>query len=104
MGTKQQWPRKMKVTVILCTYNRCRVLETALASVAASEMPATVDWDVLVVDNNSSDQTREVVDEYIRKFPAAFITFLNRVKENPMPLIAASAKPAAKFSHFSMTM
>ena len=62
----------MKVTVILCTYNRCRVLETALASVAASQMPATVDWDVLVVDNNSSDQTREVVDEYIRKLPRRF--------------------------------
>jgi glucosyl-dolichyl phosphate glucuronosyltransferase len=60
------------VTVILCTYNRCRALATALESVAASQMPESVDWDVLVVDNNSNDQTREVVDEYIRKFPHRF--------------------------------
>jgi len=63
---------KMHVTVILCTFNRCRTLATALESVAACQMPESVDWDVLVVDNNSKDHTREVVDEYIRKFPHRF--------------------------------
>ena len=41
----------MKITVILCTYNRCQRLATALESVAASELPAFVEWEVLVVDN-----------------------------------------------------
>jgi glucosyl-dolichyl phosphate glucuronosyltransferase len=62
----------MKITVILCTYNRCRDLRTALDSVAASILPESVGWDVLVVDNNSSDQTREVVREYCAKHPDHF--------------------------------
>ena len=62
----------MKITVILCTYNRSRYLRTALDSVAASILPASVSWDVLVVDNNSNDQTREVVKEYCAKYPEHF--------------------------------
>jgi glucosyl-dolichyl phosphate glucuronosyltransferase len=62
----------MKVTVILCTYNRCESLSKALESVAASSVPASVDWDVLVVDNNSRDQTRAVVEGYCRRYPNRF--------------------------------
>lgn len=62
----------MKVTVILCTYNRCRSLVRALESVAASELPDSVKWDVLVVDNSSPDQTREVVADFCRRHPGRF--------------------------------
>lgn len=62
----------MTITVILCTYNRCRSLAKALGSVAVSTLPTVVDWDVLVVDNNSSDQTREVVEDYCRQYPGRF--------------------------------
>jgi glucosyl-dolichyl phosphate glucuronosyltransferase len=62
----------MKVTIILCTYNRCRSLATALDSVAASVMPDSVTWDVLVVDNNSKDQTREVIEGFCRRYPDHF--------------------------------
>jgi GT2 family glycosyltransferase len=43
----------MKITVILCTYNRCRSLPKALESVAAQTFSKSVEWEVLVVDNNS---------------------------------------------------
>lgn len=62
----------MKITVILCTYNRCESLSKALESVVLSSLPASVDWDVLVVDNNSRDLTRAVVEEYCRRFPKRF--------------------------------
>src|SRR5271154_1837494 len=62
----------MKVTVILCTYNRCRVLAKALDSLALSELPDSADWEVLVVDNNSTDQTKAVVQEYGRLHPGRF--------------------------------
>jgi glycosyltransferase involved in cell wall biosynthesis len=54
----------MKVSVILCTYNRSQSLARALESVAASQMPETVDWEIVVVDNNSTDNTRPVVMEF----------------------------------------
>src|SRR5271163_2834121 len=62
----------MKVTAILCTYNRCKSLATALDSLAASILPETVEWEVLVVDNNSKDRTREVVDEFSQRYPNRF--------------------------------
>jgi glucosyl-dolichyl phosphate glucuronosyltransferase len=61
----------MNITVILCTCNRCKPLATALESVAASELPS-VNWEVLVVDNNSQDQTREVVQDFSRRYPGRF--------------------------------
>jgi glycosyltransferase involved in cell wall biosynthesis len=62
----------MNTSVILCTYNRSSLLYRALESVAASTMPAGVQWEVLVVDNNSSDQTRAVVEEFCRNSPDRF--------------------------------
>ena len=62
----------MRITVILCTHNRCRSLATSLESVAASELPTSIEWDVLVVDNNSRDQTREVVQAFCRRYSGRF--------------------------------
>ena len=62
----------MKVTVILCTYNRSQSLGRALASVAISKMPDDVIWEVLVIDNNSSDDTRAVVAEFAKHYPHIF--------------------------------
>ena len=62
----------MKITVILCTYNRCQSLQKALASVSLSVVPSSVEWDVLVVDNNSNDQTRSVIESYCQRYPKRF--------------------------------
>lgn len=62
----------MDVTVILCTFNRCESLGVALNSVAVSQMPESVSWEVLVVDNNSTDRTREVAAEFAEKYPGRF--------------------------------
>ena len=35
-------------------------------------MPDSVDWEVLVVDNNSSDRTRAVVEEFCRQHYSRF--------------------------------
>jgi glucosyl-dolichyl phosphate glucuronosyltransferase len=62
----------MMTTVILCTHNRCESLRKALASVACIELSELVDWEVLVVDNNSNDQTCEVVDEFCQRYGGHF--------------------------------
>jgi glycosyltransferase involved in cell wall biosynthesis len=62
----------MRITVILCTYNRCQSLATTLRSVAASRLPDSVEWEVLVVDNNSHDRTREVVADFSRRYVGRF--------------------------------
>lgn len=70
----------MNITVILCTYNRFESLKRALQSVAQSAMPPSIEWEVLVVDNNSSDRTSAVVEEFIAEYPGRF-----RYKFEPKP-------------------
>jgi len=62
----------MDITVVLCTYNRCDSLAAALGSVAVSRLPHSVSWEVLVVDNNSTDQTSEVIEGFASQYPGRF--------------------------------
>lgn len=62
----------MKITVILCTYNRCETLAKALGSIVASTLPESVEWEVMVVDNNSPDRTRDVIEDFCRRYPGRF--------------------------------
>ena len=62
----------INITVLLCTFNRGQRLSKALDSVAAQILPDSVSWEVVVVDNNSTDQTREIVERYCRRYPGRF--------------------------------
>ena len=62
----------MDITVVLCTYNRSKSLASALNSAAALVLPESVEWEILVVDNNSNDRTREVVADFCSKYPSRF--------------------------------
>src|SRR5918911_3535260 len=55
---------QFEITVIIATYNRAAMLPDALESVLAQDARG-VRYEVIVVDNNSPDQTREVVDSFI---------------------------------------
>lgn len=51
------------ITVIICTWTRAEQLRTTLQSLSRQEQPPSVDVEVLVIDNNSKDHTRRVVEE-----------------------------------------
>ena len=57
---------RARVSIIICTFNRCSSLADTLASLQALRMPDQVRWDVLVVDNNSTDETKAVVEQFAR--------------------------------------
>jgi glycosyltransferase involved in cell wall biosynthesis len=68
MGATSNSSNRVVATVLLCTYNRATLLATALDSlrhVKSADFP----WELLVVDNNSSDNTRGVVERAARRFP-----------------------------------
>jgi glucosyl-dolichyl phosphate glucuronosyltransferase len=62
----------MNISVIVCTYNRCELLANTLDCIAAQTVPDPIQWEVVVVDNNSSDQTRELVERFCVKDPTHF--------------------------------
>ena len=60
------------ISVILCTYDRCESLTKTLESLALSQLPDDRSWEVLVLDNNSKDHTRDVADSFRRREPNRF--------------------------------
>jgi GT2 family glycosyltransferase len=56
-----------RITVIICTYNRSRGLRRTLESLEEMSVPLQITWELIVVDNNSTDETRDVVEEFRTK-------------------------------------
>src|SRR5438045_4488786 len=57
----------MKYSIVIATYNRAPVLRDTLASLA--RLTPNVPWEVIVVDNNSTDETPVVVRAAAQTFP-----------------------------------
>jgi len=51
-----------EISVVLSTYNRGPLLESALRSVLAQQQPVAPAFELIVVDNNSTDRTRAIVE------------------------------------------
>lgn len=62
----------MNISVIISTYNRSERLAGALRSLTASRLRESIDWEVVVVDNNSTDETRRVVESLSAEHPGRF--------------------------------
>lgn len=54
----------MMITVAICTYNNADVLDLTLSSLCGLAVPAGLEYEILVVDNNCTDNTSEVVEKY----------------------------------------
>lgn len=73
----QPQPSAPKVTVAIPTYNRAAFLRQTLAGIAAQRFPRDA-FEVLVIDNNSTDNTRAVVAEFAGEHPAPRYIVENR--------------------------
>jgi glycosyltransferase involved in cell wall biosynthesis len=58
------------VSVLICTYNRQALLARTLDSLAESRVPEALRWEVIVVDNNSTDATRQAIESRAVWYPA----------------------------------
>ena len=52
----------MELSVVIPTYKRAALLEGALGTLAMQEGRGSLKWEVVVVDNNSQDDTADVVE------------------------------------------
>jgi glucosyl-dolichyl phosphate glucuronosyltransferase len=57
------------LTIALCTWNRSTVLEKALHALTEMVRPAGLSWEVIVVDNNSTDDTGGVLARFQDRLP-----------------------------------
>jgi len=56
--------RAPDISVIVCTHNRSKELRRLLESLEVQKVDANSCWEVIIVDNNSSDDTRPVVERF----------------------------------------
>ena len=67
MSTKREVEiMKHFFSVIICTYNRARLLPRALDSLLAQ---SETDWEAIIIDDGSTDNTSEVVERYVSICP-----------------------------------
>ncbi len=59
----------MKVTVGICTWNRAKLLDLSLGRMISMRVPDGVTWELLVVNNNSTDDTARVLASYEDRLP-----------------------------------
>jgi glycosyltransferase involved in cell wall biosynthesis len=63
----------MQISVIICTYNRAGILRQTLETFCRLHVEASLPWELLVVDNNSTDDTHACCEEFARKLPLRYV-------------------------------
>ena len=62
----------MQLSVIICTWNRAASLQKTLGSVQECQLPVGTEWEVVIVDNNSTDETIAVCQQFAHQFPGRY--------------------------------
>lgn len=65
----------MRLSVIICTFNRERFIGDTLVSVANQPFPKK-DYQIVLVDNNSTDRTPQIVREFMASHPDCDVNYV----------------------------
>ena len=57
----------MKISIIIATYNRSYSLVKMIGSLLAINTDISFDYEIIIIDNNSKDNTKEIVEAFILK-------------------------------------
>ncbi|GAX62976.1 glycosyl transferase, family 2 [Candidatus Scalindua japonica] len=82
----------MKVSVCMLTYNHEKFISQAIESVLMQK--TDFDYELLIGEDDSSDNTREIVKEYAEKYPDKIRLFLNDRRN----VIFINGKPTGRWN------
>jgi GT2 family glycosyltransferase len=66
----------MDISVVVCTYNRIEMLQAALESLTCQETDEKFTYEVLIIDNGSTDGTCDFANSFIKKTPKVPIRYI----------------------------
>src|SRR4029079_4559769 len=75
---------RTRYTILIATYTRAEYLRDTIRDLARQQVPDP--WEVVIVDNNSTDGTRAVVEEEARNFPGKLEYNFEPVQGKPAAL------------------
>lgn len=62
----------LDISVLMATYNRAEILRETLEAMTQVDREG-IDVEIVVIDNNSSDNTREVVESFAARLPVRYL-------------------------------
>ena len=54
----------MEISLVICTFNRSINLRNTLNSISGLSIPNNLNWEIIIVDNNSNDDTKSVIKSF----------------------------------------
>ena len=69
------------ISYIICTYNRALYLKKALDALAHQNYSDFNDFEVVIINNNSTDKTQQVVDTFIQQYSNIQVIYANEQKQ-----------------------
>ncbi len=89
------------ITVVLPTFNRGESLKTTLDSISRLTLPPDLNWELIVVDNNSTDKTPQVVRDFAGAAPFRVRYIFERRQGRSPALNAGIAAASGKIIAFT---
>ena len=86
------------VSIVICTYNGSKRLPETLRHLAAQEVPSAIPWEIIVVDNASTDDTAEVA----RRHEASLHPVPLRVVAEPVPGLSSARQRGIREARFEI--
>src|SRR6478752_2238901 len=59
----------VRITIAICTWNRSKSLRATLLSLRQLLIPPGIDWELVIVNNNCTDDTNEVIEQFADGLP-----------------------------------
>ena len=81
-----------KVSVVICTWNRSRLLRLTLEQMTQLEVPPGTPWEIIVVNNNCTDDTDQVLQDFQSRLPLVRLFEPNAGKSFAANLAVQQAK------------
>lgn len=88
---------KKGISVILCCYNSATRLHATLKHIAMQEVPVDIKWEVIIVNNASHDNTKEVANMEWNKYNS-IIPF--KIVDQPIAGLTAARSKGVAVSNF----
>ena len=63
----------MKISIAICTWNRSRLLKQTIESLFRMTIPRQSTWEIVIVDNGSTDNTKQIVESFQDTLPIHYV-------------------------------
>lgn len=57
------------ISIIIANYNRSNLLEKGILSFINQKSNIQFDWEIIIVDDWSTDDSKELIEKYVKKYP-----------------------------------